>query len=177
MFGYKTISCAYRCGVLDMSSGAPEPAVYVTDRNTDLSIIARIAPFLLADTIPMVRPRVEDGEGSYSIAVNYLDQQRLFDGKARVSPALRSEVFGSIEEFKQFVHNGVRSFAPSIFGDMLTVLDLHKEDPVYQPLEGEVDHSALDGIWSETKLAFDSAVRATGGKYVWVYRGLRGYVP
>src|SRR5437762_735470 len=53
--GMETISCAYRCGIIDSSNGTPEPSVYVTDRNTDLSIIARLGPWLLADSFPMIR--------------------------------------------------------------------------------------------------------------------------
>jgi hypothetical protein len=175
-FGYPTISCAYRCGVIDTSDGEPQPAVYVTDRNTDLPIISRTAPFLLADTILMVRPQITERDGGCDVDVKYLDKQRLFAGKARPAKTpgqLISEVFKSVDEFKSFIHNGVTSYAPSIFGDQLTQIDLHKEDPVYEPLDAEVDFSALDGVWQDAGLSFDSAVRAAGGEYVWIYRGLR----
>src|SRR5262245_40606504 len=43
--GFKTVSCAYRCGALDTSINPTSPTVYITDRNTDLPIIARLAPF------------------------------------------------------------------------------------------------------------------------------------
>ncbi|MGA7216706.1 MAG: hypothetical protein WBX38_00230, partial [Candidatus Sulfotelmatobacter sp.] len=40
--GMKTISCAYRCGVIDASQSPAGPSVYITDRNTNLPIIARL---------------------------------------------------------------------------------------------------------------------------------------
>jgi hypothetical protein len=67
---------------------------------------------------------------------------------------------------------GVSSYTPSIYGDALAKVDLHKEDPNYQPLVADIDVNSLDGIWPDTGMVYDSAVRATGGTYTWTYRGL-----
>jgi hypothetical protein len=174
-FGMQTISCAYRCGVIDTSQSPPEPAVYITDRNTDLPIIARVAPWWFADTIPMVRPTLRDGPDGFSIQINYLDRQRLFYAEAKPGTPgmLNSQVFSSLAEFSGFIHSGILSYTPSIYGDALAKVDLIKEDPAYETLDATVDHSWLDGAWSEAGLEFDSAVRATGGEYKWTYRGLK----
>lgn len=172
--GKRTTSCAYRCGVTDISQRSEVPAVYVTDRNTDLPMIARLGPWLFADSFPMVRPTIIDAGDSHTIRVNYLDGEELFEASAKKQPAgtFESEAFSSLREFSDFIHTGVLSYAPSIYGDALTKIDLIKEDPVYEPLDAEVDFSKLDGLWADAQLEFDSAVRAHGGEYQWRYRGL-----
>lgn len=173
--GMETVSCAYRCGVIDSSGPTVEPSVYITDRNTDLPIIARLAPWWFSDTIPMVRPVVTDARDSFKIQINYIDRQRLFYAEAnKGTPGkLNSQVFGSLAEYSSFIHRGVSSYTPSIYGDALAKVDLTKEDPSYEPLDATVDFSWLDGAWRDAGLQFDSAVRATGGEYRWTYRGLR----
>lgn len=172
--GVKTTSCAYRCGAIDTSRGAAEPIVYITDRNTDLPIITRLSPWLLADTFPMVRPVVTDTGDSHQIRIDFLDGEHLFfaEAKKRSSGEFKSEVFGSLQEFSSFIHAGISSYTPSIYGDALAKVDLIKEDPAYEPLDATVDFSQLDGVWADAQLEFDSAVRATGGTYKWTYRGL-----
>jgi hypothetical protein len=174
--GFKTISCAYRCGVIDVSDHGSEPSVYITDRNTNVPIIARLAPWWFSDTIPMVRPKITHTDDSSTIQINYLDRQRLFYAEAknaRNPSNLNSEVFDSIDSFSRFIHAGISSYTPSIYGDSLAKVDLIKEDPSYMPLDATIDFSWLDGAWSDAKLIFDSAVRATGGDYKWTYRGLK----
>jgi hypothetical protein len=172
--GMETISCAYRCGIVDTSTRTQVPSVYVTDRNTDLPIIARLGPWLLFDSFPMVRPTITDQGDSHSIHITYLDREELFcaEAKKRPSAQFTSEVFPSLAAFSDFIHKGILSYAPSIYGDALTKIDLIKEDPAYEPLDAEVDFSKLDGLWADAHLEFDSAVRATGGEYKWTYRGL-----
>jgi len=176
--GMQTISCAYRCGVIDTSAAPQGPAVYVTDRNTDLSIIARLGPWLLADSFPMIRPTITDNGDSHSIRITYLDREELFSAEAKKRPSGQfvSEVFPSLADFSAFIHGGIVSYAPSIYGDALTKIDLVKEDPAYEPLDAEVDFSKLDGLWADADLEFDSAVRAHSGEYTWNYRGLASEV-
>ena len=172
--GKRTTSCAYRCGAIDTSGGAAKPVVYITDRNTDLPIIARLAPWMFADPFPMIRPVIADSGDSYKIQIDYLDHEHLFyaEAKKRISGKFTSEVFASLAEFTGFIHNGVLSYTPSIYGDALAKVDLIKEDPVYEPLDATVDFSRLDGLWADAELEFDSAVRASGGDYKWTYQGL-----
>ena len=174
-FGYETTSCAYRCGVMDISNGKPESSVYITDRNTDLPLIARLAPFLFADTIPMVRLSIERSGGAVDIKVNYLDKQPLFSARVTPTDKFVSQIFPTIEDFSYFIKGGVSSYTPSIFGDQLARVDLAKEDANYEPLNAIVDYSWLDGVWPGEGLEYDSAIRATGGRYKWTYRGLKSY--
>ena len=174
IIGWKTISCAYRCGVLDSSSGSPQPAVWIIDRLSDLPIIARLSPWLLYDTLPVVRPRIKHSGDKISVEIDFPDCQKLF--KAEMEPApngeFRSKTFATMVDFSSFIHNGVTSYAASIFGDALTKIDLIKEDPVYQPYSAKVDFSWLDSTWRNANLELDSVVRAHGGNYRWNYRGL-----
>jgi len=171
--GFETASCAYRCGIIDDSGASPEPSVYITDRNTDLPLIARLAPWLFSDTIPVVRPVITHADDTITFRVNYLDRQRLFFAEAKPAEQWKSQVFNSIDDFASFIHLGVSSYTPSIYGDALARVDLHKDDPAYEPLDANIDFSWLDGAWSESNLEFDSAVRAHGGRYKWTYRGLK----
>lgn len=180
-FGFKTISCAYRCGIIDTSGARPEPSVYILDRNTDLPLIARLGPFVFVDTIPLVRVGIDDEQDNVEIRVRYLDHQRMFSASvAHLSqPAeFSSAVFDSLEAYSSFIHYGVSSYTPSIFGDELAKVDLYKEDPVYEPLSATVDFDWLESAWRDAGLEFDCAVRATaatstGGRYKWTYRGCR----
>lgn len=174
LLGMQTVSCAYRCGAIDTSGAAPKPIVYITDRNTDLPIIARLAPWLFADTIPMIRPVITEIGNCHKIEIDYLDRQSLFHAEAQKRPSgeFKSEVFPSLAEYSEFIHAGVLSYTPSIYGDALAKVDLIKEDPAYEPLEANVDFNGLDGVWADADMEFDSAVRAVGGDYTWTYRGL-----
>jgi hypothetical protein len=174
IIGWKTVSCAYRCGVVDSSSGQPQPAVWIIDRLSDLPIIAKFSPWLLCDTLPIIRPRIRHTGEQIDVELDFPDCQKLF--KARMSPAangeFRSKTFATMADFSGFIHNGVTSYAASVFGDALTKVDLIKEDPVYQPYSASVDFSWLDSTWRNANLELDSVVRAHGGNYRWNYRGL-----
>ncbi|HEX7318276.1 MAG TPA: hypothetical protein VF297_30505 [Pyrinomonadaceae bacterium] len=173
-FGFETISCAYRCGVMDISGGREESSVYITDRNTDLPMIARLAPFLFLDTIPMVRVSIERTGDVVDIRATYLDRQPLFSAQV-TRGELTSKVFPTVDDFAYFIKGGVSSYTPSIFGDQLARVDLAKEDASYEALDAKVDYSWLDGVWPGEGLEYDSAIRATGGLYKWTYRGLKSY--
>src|SRR5262249_22315179 len=143
------------------------PSVYILDRNTDLPLVARLSPFLFLDTIPMVRIRLEDGTTT-DIRVWYLDQQRMFGARVTRTEQpqrLRSDVFGNLDAFVSFIKGGVSSYTPSVFGDALARVDLHKEDTIYEAMDAAVDFDWLETMWQGAGLMFDSAVRATGGDY------------
>jgi hypothetical protein len=180
--GYKTLSCAYRCGVIDHSGPTPEPSVYILDRNTDLPIIARLGTFVFADTIPLVHLQVDHvANDNVEIRVRYMDRQRMFSATVmdlRRPAPFSSKVFDSVAEYASFIHFGVSSYTPSIFGDELAKVDLYKEDPIYEPLNTTVDFDWLESQWRDAGLEFDCAVRATTapstqGSYRWTYRGTR----
>jgi hypothetical protein len=177
LIGFKTISCAYRCGIVDVSTGERVPSVYILDRNTDLPLIARLGPFLFLDTLPMVRVAINHvSDTTAEVRVRALDQQRIFSADVHHLGEQRpfvSQVFSSIDEFGGFLRGGVSSWTPSIFGDALARVDLHKDEPTYEPLDAHVDFDWLESAWRDVNLEFDSAVRARGGHYRWTYRGVK----
>lgn len=175
IFNFETISCAYRIGVIDTTEKAGDtPSVYITDRNADLPLITKIAPFLLADSIPYVKASLSHEGELVRVQANYADGQGLFS--ANLKPGkLNSKMFNSVDEFKVFIKNGVSSYTPSIYPNLMTRVDLKKTDTIYEAMEGEVDYSWLDGIWKDADLQLDSIIRAKGGEYKWTYKGLASY--
>jgi len=172
---FDTISCAYRIGVIDTSGAKPEPSVYVTDRNADLSIIARIGPLLLLDTIPAVKAAIGHADNKMHVQLSYMDGQHLFSAEASPSAdnsKLNSEVFPSVESFASFIKAGVSSYTPSVVAGYYAKVDLYKEDVAYRPLDAQIEYSWLDGVWRDAGMVYDSAVHATGARYKWTYRGL-----
>lgn len=172
LINFATISCAYRIGVMDLSGHGPEPSVYITDRNADLPIIIRTAPLLFADAIPALKARIETVAQHTKIQLRYMDGQPLFSVETSPVERLRSEVFGSVDDFAAFIKGGVSSYTPSVLPDTLARVDLHKEDIAYQPMDAKVEFSWLDGVWRDAGMEYDSAVFASGATYKWTYRGL-----
>lgn len=171
--GLKTISCAYRCGVIDTFGTQPVPAVYILQRYTDNSLISSLGPWILADSIAKVGCSLtRDGDG-YTIHVHH-NHQCLFSASIQPSSTpcvLDSHIFESIDDFARFLKLGVTSYTPAIVPNALTRVDLHKNDSHYTALNATVKYNLLDDLWSNTELTFDSAVQATGGVYIWTYRG------
>ncbi|GCE31053.1 hypothetical protein KDA_65370 [Dictyobacter alpinus] len=172
--GLKTISCAYRCGVVD---SAGKPAVYVLKRYTDHALISRLGPLIFAGSMPEARALLTSAASVRDIHVQYKDHQCLFS--ALVQPCVRpdelnSDIFDSRTSFIHFIKSGVASYTPAASGNALARVDLQKEDTRYEALTATVKYSLLDDLWPDGELMFDSAVRATGGLYKWTYMGLIG---
>jgi hypothetical protein len=146
--------------------------VYITDRNADLPIIVRTAPFLFADAIPALKVRMVRSAEKTSIQLRYMDGQPLFSVETAPADALRSAMFQSVDEFAAFIKGGVSSYTPSVLPDALARVDLYKEDIAYQPMDAKVEFSWLDGVWPGAGMEYDSAVFASGAQYKWTYRGL-----
>jgi hypothetical protein len=176
IFNFKTISCAYRIGVIDTSQRVPEPSVYVTDRWADLPLIALFGPPVLQDTIPIIKAAIgHDNSGNTHVQMSYTEGSALFSAEVRPRPdgTIGSQVFSSVDDFAAFIKAGVSSYGASLWPGMLTKVDLYKEDVSYQPLEAQIEFSELvDETWADDGLVFDSAVRAKGADYIWAYRGL-----
>jgi hypothetical protein len=172
LFNFETISCAYRVGVIDKSVNPPEPSVYVTDRWADLSLIARLAPWILFDTIPMTKSAIGHAGDTTHLQMSYLDGTHLFSAEVAPTTTFQSEVFASVDDFATFIKGGVSSWAASIYDGGVTKVDLYKEDVGYTPLQATVEYSELNQYWRESGLVLDSAVRARGAEYKWTFRGL-----
>src|SRR5690349_23178451 len=103
---FSTISCAYRVGVLDMSEDKPVPAVYVTDRWADLPLIAKIAPVVLMDTIPVIKAAIgHDNQKGTHVQMSYTDGSALFSAsvRPRADGKMGSAGFDSVDAFSRFI--------------------------------------------------------------------------
>ncbi len=173
ILNFETISSAYRIGVIDKSGATPVPSVYVTDRWADLSLIARLAPWILLDAMPLIKAAIGHAESRTYTQMSYLDGTHLFSAESVPAVAgLSSELFETVDNFAEFIKDGVSSYSPSIYPDSYTKVDLHKDDVAYDALDATIEFSELHHTWDDVEMPLDSAVRATGAKYKWTYRGL-----
>ena len=173
--GLKTISCAYRCGIIDISGAEPVPSVYILERYTDLAMISRLGPLVFSSALPHVCTSLTREGAVCTLRVNHGDHQPLFSASVQPSTSSRkldSHLFDSLESFAHFMRLGVSSYTPAIYEDTLARVDLQKNDTYYEALTATVEYNLLDGLWPDAELTFDSVVRATGGLYKWTYRGL-----
>lgn len=174
VMGFDTISCAYRCGVIDNSSRVPEPSVYVVSRNTNAPVISRFAPILFSGAMHMIQTDIAHDGSGIDISATYPGGKKLFAARVQPSRApekLDSQLFDSLESFVSFIKNGASSYTPSTQEGSFSRVDL-KEETTYEAVDAEVTYSLLDRQWADAGLVFDSAFRAkTGGQYRWTYRG------
>lgn len=172
--GLRTISGAYRCGILDTSGGRPVPAVYILTRATDRSLLACLGPQIFASSLARVRFSLSRDGASRVVRIHDA-HQCLFAASIRpaTSPAdLDSQVFASLDVCASFLHLGVSGYTPATRPDMLARIDLQESGTRYSALTATVEQSSLATLLGNAEVSFDSAIQATGGRYRWVCRGL-----
>ncbi|WP_201381196.1 hypothetical protein [Ktedonobacter sp. SOSP1-52] len=172
--GLETISCAYRCGVIDITDTQPVPSVYILRRYTDRSLISSLGPWVFADPIAKVCASLTQDGTVRTIGVHH-DGQCLFSASFQpsLSPCvLDSHVFDSLDTFARFMNLGEASYTLATVPGALARVDLQKSETQYTTLQATVEYSFLDDLWQHRGLIFDSAVQATGGVYKWTYQGL-----
>lgn len=173
--GLQTICCAYRCGVIDSSGAAPQPSVYIVGRNTDRQFLSLMAPAIFESPMPQVWATIEHGTECTQIVVRSVDERLLFS--AEVFPAkqggdMKSNAFGSLQEFVKFIKDGVSSYARSTTAGRYSRIDLRKQDAGYESMEAVIRYNQIDYDWPGSGLEYDSTVRAGGGgSYVWTFKG------
>ena len=174
--GLGTISCAYRCGVIDESQAAPIPSVFIVSRNTDRSIVSSMAPMFLRNAMPRVNTTISHAPNGTKIEAKYAGGSIMFTATVTATEELeisRSRIFDTKDEFTEFIHDGVASYAHSIYPDSLTRVDLQKNDCNYTEVKADVDKFSTGTDWIDSEMIFDSSFRATGGGiYKWTYLGL-----
>jgi len=170
--GFDTISCAYRCAVVDSSGTGPEPSVYVLGRNTNLPIASRFGSMLFAGAMKMIHTSIVKKQSQVNIDAGFLDGQRLFSAIVRPSQDGRSgsKLFGT-DSFVDFIKGGASSYTPSTREGRYSRVDLAEDSNYYEPVDATVKYSWLDNAWPEVDLVFDSAFRAGGGLYRLKYLG------
>ena len=173
--GLETICCAYRCGVIDRSNDCVSPSVYIVGRNTDRRFVTRMAPMIFESAMPRIEAKIEHLPGYTDIRTRFSDGRPLFS--ARVYPGkekneLKSKAFASLQDFVDFIKDGISSYARSNTPDQYSRIDLYKEDTSYESMHGIVSYSQLDYDWKGAGLEYDSVARTCGrGLYRWTFKG------
>jgi hypothetical protein len=170
--GFDTISCAYRCAVVDSSGAGPEPSVYVLGRNTNLPIASRFGSMLFAGAMKMIHTSIVRTNSQVNIDASFVDGRQLFSAIVRPPQDGRtgSKLFGT-GSFVDFIKGGASSYTPSTREGRYSRVDLTEDSNYYEPVEATIDYSWLDNAWPDVDLVFDSAFRAGGGLYRLKYLG------
>lgn len=172
--GINSISCAPRFAVLDHTSEMPRPAVFVETRQTSSPFGAWFTSLGFSCRHPYADAQITHGAAQTEIRVTGEDHNYQFGATVRDAEDTSSALFGSSAEFGAFIAEGIASYGPSRFPDQLTMVDLHKEDHGYTPLDVLALESPLLAQWQAGGAVLDSAFRTQGGCYEWTYHGLRG---
>ena len=177
IFRFQTLSCAYRAGIIDHSSGIPERSVWITDRNANLKIIPLLSRLIIRDKMPRINAAIghDKATGTVHTQFSFPDGQHYFSAEMKPSAnpeKLDSAVFNTVDEFSDFIKAGVASYTPSTRKKYLTAVDLHKEDVKYEAMDAKIEFSWLHENWKDVDMIYDSDVKATGSLYTWTYRGL-----
>lgn len=178
LLNMRSLSCAYRCGVIDITGEEPVPSVYIPERYTDRFLISQLGPWIFSSTIPQIRSSLtfptQTGE-SRTLRASFWDGRPLFQAEIKPSvhpEELDSRVFDSMAAFAHFLRSGVSSYTPAIDENMLARVDLQKQDTTYESCSTTIEYNLLADLWPEADLTFDSVVRASGCQYIWTYQGL-----
>ncbi len=170
--GLNSISCAPRFAVLDHSDGAVRPAVFVETRQTSSPFGAWFTSLGFSCRHPYADAQIMHGEAQTQISVTGEDRYQ-FGATVRKAEDTSSALFDSCADFGAFIAEGVASYGPSRYPGQLTMVDLHKEDHGYTPLDVLALQSPLLAEWQAGDAVLDSAFRTSGGCYEWTYHGLR----
>lgn len=170
--GIDSISCAYRCAVMDTSrSGTSEPSVYILGRSTNVPIVGKLGSALFSGDMQVMDASIEGGLDQCDIRVIDSRGRSVFVAKAKYSKHLDSKLFRSVDEFVTFIKGGLSSYTPSTRQGKMSRVDLVEDSTTYRTIDAHVDYTSLSEDWQGAELEFDSAFHATGGLYRLAYLG------
>jgi len=169
--GIDSISCAYRCAVMDSSSSAPEPSVYILGRSTNVPIVGKLGTALFSGKMQIMNASIEERPHDCNIKVSDSQGKRLFAAQTKYSKDLKSKLFDSVDEFVTFIKGGLSSYTPSTHRGKMSRVDLVEDSNTYRPIDAHIDYITLNNEWKGSGLEFDSAFHATGGLYRLAYLG------
>jgi hypothetical protein len=169
--GIDSISCAYRCAVMDTSSGAREPSVYILGRSTNVPIVGKLGTALFSGDMRVMSASIEEGHHGCDIRVDDSQGKSIFVVQTKDSKDLKSKLFESVEEFVTFIKGGLSSYTPSTRPGKVSRVDLVEDSNTYRPIDAHIDYNTLSNEWKDSGLEFDSAFHATGGLYRLAYLG------
>ena len=169
--GIDSISCAYRCAVMDTSSGAPEPSVYILGRSTNVPIVGKLGTALFSGEMQLMNASIEERPHYCDIRVSDSQGKSIFVAQTKFSADLKSKLFESVDEFVTFIKGGLSSYTPSTRPGKMSRVDLVEDSNTYRPIDAHIDYTTLSNEWKGAGLEFDSAFHASGGLYRLAYLG------
>ena len=169
--GIDSISCAYRCAVMDTSSTAPEPSVYILGRSTNVPLVGKLGTALFSGDMQVMSASIEERQEYVDIRVSDSRGKKIFVAQTKRSENLESKLFGSVNDFVRFIKGGLSSYTPSTRQGKMSRVDLVEDSNTYRPIDAHVDYTTLSDEWKGAGLEFDSAFHATGGLYRLSYLG------
>jgi hypothetical protein len=122
--GIDSISCAYRCAVMDTSRTASEPSVYILGRNTNVPLVGKLGTALFSGDMQVMNASIEERPDDCDIQVTDDNDNRIFLARARRSENLDSKLFDSVEDFVAFIKGALSSYTPSIRQGKMSRVDL-----------------------------------------------------
>lgn len=169
--GIDSISCAYRCAVIDSSARIPEPSVYILGRSTSVPIVSKLGTVLFSGNMPLMKAAIEERFHDSDIRVSDSQGKDLFVAQTKNAKELKSKLFDSVDDFITFIKGGLSSYTPSTHQGRISRVDLVEDSNTYRAVGAQIEYSKLDDEWKGSGLEFDSAFHATGGLYRLAYLG------
>ena len=169
--GIDSISCAYRCAVMDGSAGVPEPSVYILGRSTNIPIVGKLGTSLFSGNMEVMNASIEERSGHCDIRVSDRKGKSIFAARTESAKFVNSDLFDSIDDFVAFIKGGLSSYTPSTRHGRMSRVDLVEDSNTYRPIDAQIYHTKLSDEWKASGLEFDSAFHATGGLYRLAYLG------
>ena len=169
--GIDSISCAYLCAVVDMSSSKPEPSVYILGRSTNVPIVGKLGTTLFSGDMQVMNASIQERSADCDIRVSDNQDRNIFVAQTKYSQDLKSKLFESTDEFVTFIKGGLSSYTPSTRPEKMSRVDLVEDSNTYRPINAHIDYTTLSNEWKGSGLDFDSAFHATGGLYRLAYLG------
>jgi hypothetical protein len=169
--GIDSISCAYRCAVIDTSSSASEPSVYILGRSTNVPIVGRLGTALFSGSMQVMNASIEETPHDCNIRVSDVQGKSIFIAQTKYSKDLKSKLFESVEEFVSFIKGGLSSYTPSTRAGKMSRVDLMEDSNTYRLIDAQINYTTLSREWKDSGLEFDSAFHASGGLYRLAYLG------
>jgi hypothetical protein len=169
--GIDSISCAYRCAVMDSSARVPEPSVYILGRSTSVPIVSKLGTVLFSGNMQLMNAAIEERLHDIDIRVSDSKGKKLFVAQTKYTKDLKSKLFDSVDDFVAFIKGGLSSYTPSLRQGRTSRVDLVEDSNTYGPIDAQIEYSRLDDEWKGSGLEFDSAFHATGGLYRLSYLG------
>ena len=170
--GLHSLSCAPRIAVVDTRTGANEPMVFVTERQTNSAFGHWFTTLGFSAPHPYIEAEIEHGEDATRLSVRVPEQPVEFAAVTQPALGVTSELFADAGDFAEFIRRGITSYGQSRHAGRLTVVDLHKDDNTYEPLNVcGISGTTVEG-WQADGAVLDSAFRTSGGRYEWTYHGL-----